>query len=131
MKDGRYGVLINGAGWVATQHVQAFKQNPHADIVAISSLYLADAQRLADVKFKCRGCPTAIACASVMTELALGADLNEASEITDETVEDALGGLPESKRHCSNLAASALYEAILDHILRGADGARRAQRADR
>jgi len=47
MKNGRYGVLINGAGWVATQHVQAFKQNPQADIVAISSLHLDDAQRLA------------------------------------------------------------------------------------
>lgn len=48
MKDGRYGILINGAGWVATQHVQAFKNNPHADIVAISSLYRDDAQRLAE-----------------------------------------------------------------------------------
>ena len=36
MTEKRFGVLINGAGWVATQHVQAFKQNPHADIVAIS-----------------------------------------------------------------------------------------------
>jgi predicted dehydrogenase len=43
-----YGVLINGAGWVATQHVQAFKNNPDARIVAISSLHLSDARRLAD-----------------------------------------------------------------------------------
>jgi len=48
MKHTQYGVLINGAGWVATQHVQAFKNNPNAHIVAISSLHLADAQRLAD-----------------------------------------------------------------------------------
>ena len=48
MNEKRYGVLINGAGWVATQHVQAFMNNPNARIVAISSLHLSDAQRLAD-----------------------------------------------------------------------------------
>ncbi|MCP4449974.1 MAG: Gfo/Idh/MocA family oxidoreductase, partial [Planctomycetes bacterium] len=47
MKNKQYGVLINGAGWVATQHVQAFMKNPHTNIVAISSLCLTDAQRLA------------------------------------------------------------------------------------
>jgi len=47
MNKQRYGVLINGAGWVATQHVQAYKNHPQADIVAISSLHLEDAQRLA------------------------------------------------------------------------------------
>ena len=76
-------------------------------------------QRLTDVKFRCRGCPTAIACASVMTELAIGRDLDEASAITDETIEDTLGGLPPMKRHCSNLAAYALYEAIYNYIGRG------------
>ena len=74
--------------------------------------------RLADVKFQCKGCPAAIACGSAMTELATGRDLDSAAEITDEAVEDALGGLPESKRHCSNLAAAALEQAIYDHILR-------------
>lgn len=75
-------------------------------------------QRLTAVTFKCRGCPTAIACASTMTELAIGADLDQAAEIRDETVEEALGGLPPAKRHCSNLAAAALNEAIFDHIAR-------------
>ena len=48
MEDKQYGVLINGAGWVATQHVQAFVNNPHTHIVAISSLCLADAEHLAN-----------------------------------------------------------------------------------
>ena len=77
-----------------------------------------DDNRLTDVKFRCKGCPAAIACGSVMAELAVGADLDAASEITDEVVEDALGGLPPSKRHCSNMAAAALQEAILDFIVR-------------
>lgn len=48
MEDKQYGVLINGAGWVATQHVQAFKNNPNTEIRAISSLNLSDAQHLAE-----------------------------------------------------------------------------------
>jgi len=80
-------------------------------------------QRLSDVKFRCRGCPAAVACASITTELAIGKDLDEASEITDEVVEEALGGLPEDKRHCSNLAADALHWAILDHIVRSCNPA--------
>jgi len=76
------------------------------------------AHRLTDVKFKCKGCPAAVACASRMTELAIGSDLDRASELTDEAIEDALGGLPPDKRHCSNLAAGARYEAILDHVVR-------------
>ena len=81
-------------------------------------------QRLTDVKFRCKGCPAAIACGSIMTELAVGKTLDEASEITDEAVDEALGGLPEEKRHCSNLAADALYGAILDHIVRSCERAR-------
>ena len=73
--------------------------------------------RLTDVKFRCKGCPPAIACGSKMTELAAGADLDAASEITDEVVEDALGGLPPPKRHCSNMAAAVLQEAILSFIV--------------
>ncbi len=48
MTDKRFRVLIHGAGWVATQHVQAFMNNPHAEVVAISSRRLTSAQRLAD-----------------------------------------------------------------------------------
>lgn len=72
--------------------------------------------RIVDIKFKCRGCPAAIATSSMMTELALGKDLDDAGEISGEMIEEALGGLPEGKRHCSNLGADALYEAILSYI---------------
>jgi len=73
---------------------------------------------LADVKFKCQGCPAAIASASVMTEMAIGKNLDEAMELTDEQIADALGGLPDAKAHCSNLGASALHDAITDHVLK-------------
>jgi len=75
--------------------------------------------RITKIKFKCQGCPAAIATSSVMTEMALGKDLNEAAEISAEMIEEALGGLPEGKRHCSNLGADALYEAIISHVFGG------------
>ncbi|MCC6143496.1 MAG: Gfo/Idh/MocA family oxidoreductase [Candidatus Hydrogenedentes bacterium] len=40
----KLGVLIQGAGWVSTQHIQAFKANPHTEILAINSLTADEAQ---------------------------------------------------------------------------------------
>jgi len=73
---------------------------------------------LSDIKYKVFGCPAAIACCSMMTELAMGKHLDDAGELTDEQVADALGGLPAYKYHCSNLAASALHKAIMDYIFK-------------
>lgn len=69
--------------------------------------------------FLCRGCPAAIACASVTTELITGLPVNEAWNVSDETIVDALEGLPEAKRHCSNLGATALHVALFDYFHRG------------
>jgi len=79
---------------------------------------VSDDEHLADIKYKVFGCPAAIACCSMMTELAMGRHLDDAGELTDEQVADALGGLPVNKYHCSNLAASALHKAIMDYIFK-------------
>ncbi|UCF06774.1 MAG: Fe-S cluster assembly scaffold protein NifU [bacterium] len=65
-----------------------------------------------DVKFKTFGCGSAIATASMITELAKGKLLEEAERITRQDVADELDGLPPVKMHCSNLAADALKNAI-------------------
>jgi len=75
-------------------------------------------ERLADIKYKVFGCPAAIACCSRMTQMAMGQTLDEANDLTDEQVAESLGGLPLDKMHCSNLAATALHEAILNYIHR-------------
>jgi len=77
-----------------------------------------DGNVIADAKFLCQGCPAAVASGSVATELAIGRDLDQAMETTDGEIEEALGGLPDFKRHCSNLGAGALHAAITDHVLR-------------
>ncbi len=75
-------------------------------------------ERIEAITFKCKGCPTAIACGSITTELAAGLHLDEAADIADETIAEALGGLSPERRHCSNLGAEALSNAIWDHIVR-------------
>jgi len=70
------------------------------------------------IGFKCKGCPAAIALGSIMTELALGKHVDEAAEIADRDIEEAAGELPEQKKHCSNIAAAALYKAIIDYVFK-------------
>jgi len=75
-------------------------------------------ESLADIRYKVIGCPAAIACCSMMSELVMRKHLDHADELTDEQVAEALGGLPPQKYHCSNLAATALHKAILDYIIK-------------
>ena len=67
-----------------------------------------------DVKFKCMGCAVAIACSSMATEMVLGKPVDEACQIKEQNVADALGGIPEYKMRCSNLAPEAIRQAIED-----------------
>jgi len=65
-----------------------------------------------DVKFKTFGCGAAVATSSMVTEMVKGKTIDEAMVISNKAVAEALGGLPETKMHCSNLAADALHKAI-------------------
>ena len=67
-----------------------------------------------DIKFLTVGCGAAIAVSSMVAEMAKGKSLEEAKQITKQSVADALGGLPKNKLHCSNLGADALQMAIKD-----------------
>jgi nitrogen fixation protein NifU and related proteins len=71
--------------------------------------------RILDAKFKTFGCGAAIATSSMVTELVIGKTLEEAEQISKNTVAEALDGLPPIKMHCSNLAADALHKAIEDY----------------
>ena len=67
-----------------------------------------------DVKFKCMGCAVAIACSSVATEMVKGKTVDEAYTISKAGVAEVLGGIPEYKMLCSNLAPEAIRNAIDD-----------------
>lgn len=82
----------------------------------IMKIYLkVEGDRIADVKFKTFGCGAAIATSSMVTEMVKGKTLDEALQITNKAVAEALDGLPPQKMHCSNLAADALHKAIEDY----------------
>lgn len=64
--------------------------------------------RIAEARFKTRGCVTAIACGSVLTEMLHGKSLEEARGVTAEALSQALGGLPPTTFHGSQLACDAV-----------------------
>jgi nitrogen fixation NifU-like protein len=70
---------------------------------------------ISDISFQACGCPSTIACASILTEMALGKHVDEAAQISKEQLAQALD-LPENKKECSAIAASALHEAIYSFV---------------
>lgn len=71
-----------------------------------------------DVKFETFGCGSAIASSSMATELIKGKNINEAVELSNKAVVEALGGLPPVKVHCSVLAEQAIKSALYDYAQR-------------
>ena len=69
-----------------------------------------------EISYLVFGCCASIATSSMTSVLAKGKSLNEALGITEEEIIEALDGLPENKRHCSNLGVRALHNAI-NHYL--------------
>ncbi|MEA4825644.1 MAG: Fe-S cluster assembly scaffold protein NifU [Clostridium sp.] len=71
-----------------------------------------------DIKFKTFGCGSAIASSSMATELVKGKTVDEAWNLTNKAVAEALEGLPPVKMHCSVLAEEAIHKAINDYRIR-------------
>ncbi len=68
--------------------------------------------RISEIRFLAKGCVPAMACASLITELALGNTLAEARAIRREQVVERLGGLRETSGHAAQLAIDALRAVI-------------------
>ena len=73
---------------------------------------------ITDVKFKTFGCGAAIATSSMATEMVKGKSIDEALQLTNRAVMEALDGLPPVKVHCSVLAEQAIKAAVSDYYTR-------------
>ena len=89
--------------------------NPACGDIMEIYIKVNDEEIIEDIKFRTFGCAAAIATTSMVTELVKHQPLDQAMEITMDTIARSLGGLPKQKMHCSNGAAAALHEAIEDY----------------
>ena len=85
------------------------------DIMKIYLKVNPDTKVIDDVKFKTFGCASAIASSSMATELIKGRTIEDAWNLTNNAVAEALDGLPPIKMHCSVLAEEAIHTALNDY----------------
>jgi len=69
-----------------------------------------------EATFTTDGCGTTVAAGSMVTEMAKGKSISQALEISQQSVLDVLGGLPEESQHCALLAVNTLKEAVKDYL---------------
>jgi nitrogen fixation NifU-like protein len=89
-------------------------KGPCGDTMQIS--FTVKDGRLSRIKFTTDGCASSIAAGSMATELAQGKRVEEAAEISQQMILEALEGLPEESVHCALLASNTLREAIKNYF---------------
>jgi nitrogen fixation protein NifU and related proteins len=99
------------AGEIANADAAAEIENPACGDVLRLTLK-TDGERIADIRFKAKGCVPSIACASAMTELVRGKTIAEAKALRRDLLIDNLGGLPQASTHAAQLALDALSAAL-------------------
>jgi nitrogen fixation protein NifU and related proteins len=99
------------AGDVADADATVEIENPACGDILRLTLKIS-ASRIAQARFKAKGCVAAIACGSAVTELVSGKMLNEARELRREDIITAVGGLPQASTHAAHLAIDALSAAL-------------------
>src|ERR1700720_4912379 len=82
------------------------------DILYLALRLEAESSRIAEARFLCQGCSTAIACASLLTVELQNKTIPEAARINAEYLSSQLGGLPPATLHGAQLAAGALTQLL-------------------
>jgi len=99
------------AGDVASPDASVQIENPACgDILKLSARMQAG--RIAEIRFRAKGCVPAMACASLLTELVAGKTTQEAGRLRREELVERIGGLPEASSHAGHLAIDALAELV-------------------
>ena len=98
-------------GVVAAPDASVQLENPACGDILQLTMKIAGG-RIAEIRFRAKGCVPVMACASLLTELALGKTTEEAGQLSREDLVQAIGGLPEASGHASHLAIDALQAAL-------------------
>ncbi len=99
------------AGELVDADASAEIENPVCGDIIRISLKL-NGGKIAEIRFKAKGCVPAIACGSAVTTLALGKLPVEARQIKIEKIVEAVGGLPPASNHAAQIALDALRAAL-------------------
>lgn len=86
-------------------------ENPVCGDVLALSAKIRDGQ-IVELKFRAKGCVATMACASALTELAVGKTMAEAARIERETLLAAVAGVPQGSTHAAELALAALASLL-------------------
>ena len=105
-----YGTRPRNCGTLDRPDGYAKVTGPCGDTVEIF-LHIRDG-RIREIRYTTDGCMTSHAAGSAATEMASGKDLRECLKISENTILDHLGGLPDDSRHCALLAAITLHKAL-------------------
>jgi len=95
------------AGEVEAPDSVARLENPACGDILELTLKL-EGKRVADIRFRAKGCVPAMACGSAITELAKGKTVEEARQVSREELVQKVGGLPQASAHASHLAIDTL-----------------------
>jgi nitrogen fixation protein NifU and related proteins len=100
------------AGAVEAPDATARLENPACGDILELSLRLETTKlndrRIADIRFRAKGCVPAMACGSAITELIKGKSIDEARQVSREELVRKVGGLPQASAHASHLAMDTL-----------------------
>jgi len=99
------------SGSVENPDASAQIENPACGDVLKLTLKVAG-NRIAEIRFQSKGCVASMACASALTELVRGKTVNEARQLRNEQVVEAVGGLPRASMHAGHLAIDALAATL-------------------
>jgi nitrogen fixation NifU-like protein len=99
------------AGMVADADATARMENPACGDVLELTVKIAEG-RIAEIRFRAKGCVAAMACGSAVTELVRGKSVSEARKLTREELVRAVGGLPAASSHAGHLTMDALAEVL-------------------
>lgn len=129
MNAGRWTDVTNPYGKVLVDHFRHPRNRGSLDHPTVSEEgvnrlcgdrvrieLLLEGTNVVDARFSANACALCVAAASVLTELAIGAPLDEVDTLTVEDLLRTLGAdVPEARRNCIRLPLTVLHAGVMLH----------------